>query len=67
MLVTPERVGPERAAAAVGLQAASGSVGSAVGPWVAGLVLDGAGIGWYGPVTLAMAAALAASVAALRR
>jgi hypothetical protein len=38
-----------------------------VGPWVAGFVLDGIGIGWYGPVTLAMAFALAGSVAALRR
>ncbi|MCU1485296.1 MAG: Permease of the major facilitator superfamily [Actinomycetia bacterium] len=67
MLVTPARVGVERAAAAVGWQAAAGSVGSAAGPAAAGLVLDVAGVDAYGPVVLVMAVALAATVGALRR
>ncbi|MCU1373360.1 MAG: Permease of the major facilitator superfamily [Actinomycetia bacterium] len=67
MLVTPARVGEERAAAAVGWQAAAGSVGSAAGPAAAGLVLDHAGVDAYGPVVLAMAVALSVTVAALRR
>jgi predicted MFS family arabinose efflux permease len=67
MLVTPARVGVERAAAAVGWQAAAGSVGSAAGPAAAGLVLDQVGVDAYGPVVLAMALLLALAVAALRR
>jgi predicted MFS family arabinose efflux permease len=67
MLVTPARVGPERAAAAVGWQAAAGSVGSAAGPALAGIVLDRAGIDAYGPLLLAMAALLAGAVTVLRR
>jgi fucose permease len=67
MLVTPARVGVERATAAVGWQAAAGSVGSAAGPAAAGVVLDLAGVDAYGPVVLAMAVALAATVGALRR
>jgi fucose permease len=67
MLVTPARVGVERAAAAVGWQAAAGSVGSAAGPAAAGLVLDQVGVDAYGPVVLVMALLLALAVAALRR
>jgi fucose permease len=67
MLVTPARVGVERAAAAVGWQAAAGSVGSAAGPAAAGLVLDQAGVDTYGPVVLVMALLLALAVAELRR
>lgn len=66
MLLTPARVGAERAAAAVGWQTASSSVGAALGPAAVGLVLDGAGIAAYGPVVLGLAAALAVVVAALR-
>ena len=67
MLLTPERVGVERAAAAVGWQAAASSVGAAAGPAAAGVVLERAGIDAYGPVTAAMVVALAVVLAALRR
>lgn len=62
MLLTPERVGAERAAAAVGWQTASAGVGAAAGPAAAGIVLDGAGIETYGPIVLALAAALGAVI-----
>lgn len=65
MLLTSERVGAERAAAAVGWQTAASSVGAAAGPAVAGVVLDRVGIEAYGPVALVMAAALAAVMFAL--
>lgn len=65
MLLTPARVGAERAAAAIGWQTAASSVGAAAGPAIAGVVLDRAGIDAYGPVTLAMAAGLAVAVVAL--
>ena len=65
MLLTPERVGPERAAAAVGWQTASASLGGAAGPAVAGVVLENAGVESYGPIALAMTAALTAAVVAL--
>jgi fucose permease len=67
MLVTPARVGPDRAAAAVGWQAAAASVGSAAGPALAGVVLDQVGVDVYGPVVLAFAAVLTGAVVALRR
>ena len=67
MLLTPERVGSERATAAVGWQAAASGVGAAAGPALAGVILEAAGIAAYGPITLAMAAALAVAIAALRR
>jgi fucose permease len=67
MLLTPERVGSERAAAAVGWQTASASVGAAAGPAAAGVVLDSAGLDAYGPVSLAMAVLLAGVVAVLAR
>jgi fucose permease len=66
MLLTPARVGAERAAAAVGWQTAAACLGAAGGPAVAGLVLDRVGIGAYGPVSLVMAAALALTVVVLR-
>jgi len=66
MLVTPERVGEARAAAAVGWQTAASSLGAAVGPATAGVVLDARGIGAYGPVALAMAAGLAVVLGVLR-
>ena len=65
MLLTPERVGAERAAAAVGWQTAAASIGAAGGPAAGGVVLDGVGIEAYGPITLALAVALAAVVIAL--
>jgi fucose permease len=65
MLLTPARVGAERAAAAVGWQTAASSIGAAAGPAVAGVVLDRFGIDAYGPTALVMAAALAAIVVAL--
>ena len=67
MLVTPERVGAERAAAAIGWQTAASCLGGAAGPAAAGLVLDGVGVQAYGPVTLAMALALVAVVFVLER
>jgi fucose permease len=66
MLVTPERVGAERAAAAVGWQTASSSIGVAVLPALAGVVLASAGVDAYGPVALLLSVALAISVATLR-
>ena len=66
MLLTPARVGTERAAAAVGWQTAASSLGAAAGPAIAGLGLDSIGIEAYGPITLAMAASLGAAVLALQ-
>ena len=65
MLLTPARVGAERAAAAVGWQTAASSLGAAGGPAVAGLVLDHVGIESYGVIAVLMAAALVAAVLAL--
>ena len=67
MLLTPARVGAERAAAAVGWQTASSSVGAAGGPAVAGIVLDQAGIEAYGIIALVLAAALLAAVLVLQK
>ena len=65
MLLTPARVGADRAAAAVGWQTAASSLGAAGGPAIAGIVLERVGIGAYGPIALVMAGALAAVVVAL--
>ena len=65
MLLTPARVGADRAAAAVGWQTAASSLGAAGGPAVAGLVLDHVGIEAYGVIAVVMAAALVAAVLAL--
>lgn len=67
MLLTPARVGAERAAAAVGWQTAASSLGAAGGPALAGVVLDARGIAAYGPVAFAMALALVVGIAALER
>jgi fucose permease len=67
MLLTPARVGPERAAAAVGWQTAASSIGAAAGPATAGVVFNSVGIEAYGPVALVMAAGLGAAVLALVR
>ena len=66
MLLTPSRVGNERAAAAVGWQTAASSFGAAGGPAIAGVLLDGVGVDAYGPIALALSVALAATVTALR-
>lgn len=66
MLLTPQRVGAERAAAAVGWQTAAASLGAAGGPAVAGVVLDNVGIAAYGVIALAMTALLAAVVLPLQ-
>ena len=66
MLLTPERVGAERAAAAIGWQTAASSIGAAAGPAGAGVVLGAAGIGAYGPIVVGSAVALAVIVALLR-
>ena len=65
MLLTPARVGAERAAAAVGWQTAASSLGAAGGPAVAGIVLDRVGIEAYGVIALVMVTALVAAVLAL--
>ena len=65
MLRTPARVGAQRAAAAVGWQAAAASIGSAAGPAATGLVLEGAGIGAYGPTCVVIAVLLGAVLWAL--
>ena len=67
MLLTPARVGAERAAAAIGWQTAASAVGAAAGPAGAGVVLAAAGIGAYGPIVVGGSLALAAAVAALGR
>jgi fucose permease len=67
MLLTPERVGAERAAAAVGWQTAAASIGAAGGPALAGVVLDARGTATYGPIAFVMALALVAGVVALDR
>ena len=66
MLLTPARVGAERAAAAVGWQTAASSVGAAGGPAVAGIILEQAGIEAYGVIALVLAAALVAAVLTLQ-
>ena len=66
MLLTPQRVGAERAAAAVGWQTAAASIGAAGGPAVAGVVLDSIGIAAYGGIALAMTALLGATVVTLQ-
>jgi fucose permease len=62
MLLTPERIGAERAAAAVGWQTAAASVGAAVGPLVVGVILDRTGIEAYGPSVAVMAVLLLSAV-----
>ena len=64
MLLTPERVGAERAAAAIGWQTAAAGVGAAAGPTLAGIVLGTAGIEAYGPIAFGLAVALGAVVVA---
>ena len=66
MLLTPERVGHERAAAAVGWQTAASSLGAAGGPAIAGVLLDAIGVSAYGPIALTLSVALAIAVTALR-
>ncbi|HVF33446.1 MAG TPA: MFS transporter [Acidimicrobiales bacterium] len=66
MLLTPARVGPERAAAAIGWQTASACLGGAAGPAAVGVVLDRAGVQAYGPAMVVLALGLAAVIAALR-
>lgn len=65
MLLTPERVGAERASAAVGWQTATSAIGAAGGPALAGVILEATSVAAYGPTTLVMALALAATVIAL--
>jgi fucose permease len=67
MLRTPQRVGTERAASAVGWQTAAASIGAAAGPALAGVVFGRVGIEAFGPVVLAMAMALGAVIFALER
>ncbi len=67
MLLTPERVGAERASAAVGWQTAASSIGVAGGPAAAGVVLEVAGIGAYGPTAVVMAGLLVVVISALLR
>jgi fucose permease len=64
-LLTPERVGAERASAAVGWQMASASLGAAGGPALAGVLLDALGVDAFGPIAVAMSATLVMAVAAL--
>jgi fucose permease len=65
MLRTPQRVGAERAASAVGWQTAAASIGAAAGPALAGVIFGRIGIDAYGAVVVAMALALAIVVLAL--
>jgi MFS family permease len=67
MLLTPERVGRERAAAAVGWQAAASATGAAAGPAAAGLILTTRGPEAYGPVSFALVVLFGSSLAVLRR
>lgn len=65
MLVTPARVGAERAAAAIGWQIAASSVGGSAAPLVTGVVLEAAGVASFGPMVLGLAVLLAVCVVAL--
>lgn len=67
MLLTPDRVGEERAAAAIGWQTAASSLGAAGGPVAAGAVLEGVGVEAYGPTALAMSVVLAGTILVLQR
>jgi fucose permease len=67
MLLTPERVGRERAAAGVGWQAAASAAGAAAGPAVTGLVLAARGPAAYGPVAFLLVVVFGAALAVLRR
>ena len=66
MLLTPDRVGAERAAAAIGWQTAASSLGAAGGPVLAGAVLEASGVEAYGPTAFVMALALAGTILALQ-
>lgn len=50
VLVTPSRVGGERAAGAIGWQMAAAGAGGAAGPTAVGTVLERVGVDAYGPV-----------------
>ncbi len=62
VLVTPSRVGSERAAAAIGWQMAAAGVGGAAGPAIVGVVLESAGVDAYGTAVFVLSLVLAAAV-----
>ncbi len=59
MLVTPERVGRDRANAMVGYQLAAASVGGAFVPWVGGRLVEWFSLEAIGPLLVTSAAVLA--------
>ncbi len=58
--LTPDWVGEERAPSVIGYQIASAAAGSAVIPWVGGLIIDAEGLESLGPFLVAIAAAMTA-------
>ncbi len=59
MLVTPERVGRDRANTMVGYQLAAASAGGAFVPWVGGLLVEWSTLEVIGPVLLVAATVMA--------
>jgi fucose permease len=57
--LTPSWVGEDRAPAVIGYQIAAAAAGAALIPWVAGLIVDGAGLESVGPFLVAIAVAMA--------
>jgi predicted MFS family arabinose efflux permease len=60
VLLTPLRLGPERAAAAVGRQLAAATLGATAGVALGGVVAQVAGVRALGPYLAAIAAVLVA-------
>ncbi|MCP3974185.1 MAG: MFS transporter, partial [bacterium] len=58
--LTPDWVGEERAPSVIGYQIASAAAGSAVIPWIGGLIIDAEGLESLGPFLVAIAAAMTA-------
>jgi fucose permease len=55
MAIAPQLTSPERAAAAVGLMNGLSVIGGAGGPWLAGALVHGAGVGALAPYLLVLA------------
>ncbi|MEL7207784.1 MAG: MFS transporter, partial [Actinomycetota bacterium] len=64
VLLTPERVGPERSTAVVGYQLAAASVGAALLPGLVGVLVDGIGLDVVAPTLVAFAVVLCLAIAA---
>ncbi len=67
VLVTPSRVGGERAAGVIGWQMAAAGAGGAAGPTAVGTVLERVGVDAYGPALVVLAVLLAVAIATVDR